>query len=131
MAKIRLSFVTNSSSSSFIIAKHKDCTYEEVLELVNKNKKEVKELIESFGDDMYFNNEDINSEIENENIDAAIELAVEELARELFKYSDGSSFKLDDWSLVSEEFSGEDGEFFPSAMYEFGHMLNSEHLKVG
>lgn len=131
MAKIRLSFVTNSSSSSFIIAKHKDCTYEEVLDLVNKNKKEVKELIESFGDDIYFDNEDINSEIENENIDAAVELAIEELAHELFRYSDGSSFKLDDWSLVSEEFSCEDGEFFPSVMYEFGHMLNSEHLKVG
>ena len=117
MAKIRLSFVTNSSSSSFIIAKHKDCTYEEVLELVKANRKNVKDLLELLEYD------------EDEEMD--IESAIKEIAKELFRYVDGSDFKLDNWTLTSEEFGCEDGELFPTAMYEFGYLLNSEHIKVG
>lgn len=117
MAKIRLGFVTNSSSSSFIIAKHKDCTYEEVLDLVKANRKNVEDLLELLEYE------------EDEEMD--VESAITEIAKELFRYADGSDFKLGDWIAISEEFSCEDGELFPTAMYEFGYQLNSEHIKVG
>lgn len=114
MAKIRLGFVTNSSSSSFIIARHKDCTYEEVLELIKSNKENVKDLLEILEDE-----------------DTSIESAIKEIAKELFRYADMSDFKLGDWTVISEYFGCEDGELFPTAMYEFGYLLNSEHIKVG
>lgn len=129
--KVRSDFVTNSSSSSFIIAKHKDCTREEVLAAVQNARDDVRNMLKSYDTYIHPENKQIKEEMMHGNMEKAVELAIEEIADSLFEFEGDASLELGEWSAHAQEFSGEDGYLFDSAMYDFGGSLGSEHMRIG
>lgn len=110
--KIRTDYVTNSSSSSFIIAVHKDCTIDEVKAMLHHHESKIKNLM----DDL-----DI-SPIEYDS-------AIQEIAEDLLSTYWGD-MALGDWTVTSKYGSNEDGELLGCALYDFGHNMGTEHLKI-
>lgn len=129
--KCRSDFVTNSSSSSFIIAKHKDCTFDEVKNSVSNQREKVQKFLSDYIRYLYPENEDIKNQFLAGNIQEAVDLAIDEIADCLCYFSGDASVDLDEWSVKSKEFSNESSSLFDSAMYNFGCSLASEHMKIG
>lgn len=110
--KVRNDFVTNSSSSSFIIAKNSDCT-------VNEIRNRLKELLDDIKETLKLFNRDSD--------DSSVDEFIDELCVGLFNES--SDLKLGDWTASAVEYSNEDDEF-GAFMYDYGYKLNTDNFKV-
>ena len=111
--KKRTDFVTNSSSSSFVIAKKDACTIDEIREALMQKKQQVIYLLQSF---------DMDTD------DGSIHMFIEEMAYKLYHTPTG--LKLDDW-VVSAETYGNDDDEYGCFMYEYGGSIETENFKVG
>ena len=110
--KIREDFVTNSSSSSFVIAKHKNCTADDIKHAIYQHESKITEIID-----------DYCAQEEYPDLD----IFVEDLTDELMRSAKGLT--LDDWSVGSTMYSNEDGAI-DGFMYNYGHLLSSERFKI-
>lgn len=110
--KVRLGHVTNSSSSSFIIAKNNKCTEEEIRNKLYTLKNEIKETLYDYcvSDDDYNVNEFIN-----------------EMTSIL--YSTPSDLQLGEWIVSAAECCNENDEF-DGFIYMHGNDLSTENFKV-
>lgn len=128
--KLRSDFVTNSSSSSFIIAKHKDCTRDEVEAMLNACRKDILFLLHDYDGEVdcdYMST--IKEYYDNEEFDKAVDLAIECLTSDLMN-TDCGGMTLDNWTVSSEYASNEDAILFAGALYEFGWNMSTDHLRV-
>ena len=106
--KIRTSFVTNSSSSSFIIA-IKNIDKDGIVEELNKKRKEIAETVNWYGD--------------GTNVDEVIQECAENI---ISSVQDG--FKLGDWRVgTATHYS--DGSPASGVLYEHGH-FDTENFKM-
>ena len=130
MAKIRLCHVTNSSSSSFVIARKSDIKESDIVNLIIKKlsdyiKKELKSL--DFYDLRYLDDE-LKVLIIQKDYDKAVKLIAEKLCdRLLDAYYE---MELGDWEVHAEEFGNED-DFYSRLIYDYGDMIVSDDFKVG
>ena len=126
MVKIRLGHVTNSSSSSFIIARKSKCTREEVINLIIE--KLYGDIIEGFQDKWMFKylDDDIKVAVIQKDYDKAVKLVSEDLYDMLTSYSE---MELGDWKVHETEFSNENG-FYDYLIYAHGYKLVSDNFKV-
>lgn len=115
--KVRLGFVTNSSSSSFIIAQNNKCTREEVKDLLSSMKEQISEIIRNYCWD-YRYGDNISEETISE--------FIEEMTDHLY---DEGDLTLGDWTVAAREYSSENDEY-DGFMYAYGHELNTENFKV-
>ena len=113
--KIRKDFVTNSSSSSFVIAKKEHCTYQEVWKKVKELRPELVKFLRSNSDD----------EISEEEIDSHID----DIAHQLFNTP--SDLKLGDWIVSAEEYNGEDGDIDECFLYMYAYKIQTDNFKIG
>ena len=128
--KVRNDFVTNSSSSSFIIARHQDCSYEEVRNSVSNQREKIKNYLDKYIDYIYPDNDEIKTEYISGNKEKAVDLAIEEIAGRLYTFTGDASMNLENWSVNAEEMGDADSIFFNNIMYRFGCSFASEHMKI-
>lgn len=130
MAKIRLSHVTNSSSSSFIIARRNDIRELDVVNLIiDKLSDYIKKEINGMDRyDLDYLDDELKVLIIQKDYDKAVKLIANELCdRLLDTYSE---MDLGDWKVHSEEFGNEDS-FYDNLIYSYGNVLVSDNFKVG
>ena len=122
--RIRTDFVTNSSSSSFVIAKKNSCSIEELRDFFLNHSKLCEELLYKY--DKY---EEYDWIEEDYNRPTTIEEAADVLVDELFNIE--TDLQLDEWSVSSETYSSEDGDPIDSFLYEHAWEINTENFKIG
>lgn len=135
--KIRNSFVTNSSSSSYIVAIKKDIKTDDLLadllKIYKRNKsififyinKYIKELQDTLVE--YLPSESLNIiEKSKSNKEALIDLILPNIVSWL---KDGVNSELDSWRVGVVECSSEDGGI-SSLLYDLGHVINGEYIKL-
>lgn len=130
MAKIRLSHVTNSSSSSFIIARRNDIRESDVINLIiDKLSDYIKKEINGMDRyDLDYLDDELKVLIIQKDYDEAVKLIANELCdRLLDAYSE---MDLGDWKVHAEEFGNEDS-FYDNLIYSYGNVLVFDNFKVG
>lgn len=130
MAKIRLGYVTNSSSSSFIIAKKNNVKESDVTNLIiEKLSDYIERELKNIDDyDFKYLDDELKVLIIQKDYDKAVKLVANELCdRLLDAYSE---MELGDWEVHSDEFSNEDN-FYSRLIYDYGYMLVSDDFKIG
>lgn len=125
--KIRRGFVTNSSSSSYIIAKKKDATLADIKNSLLKVKDNAKSfLIEKH---TWFDFEpDVEELMEKEDYDKATDVFLEYLADYL--YSGFDSGTLGDWTVGSDEFWSDNGDPYENFILDSAWLIGDNNLQI-
>lgn len=130
--RYRTSFVTNSSSSSFVIARKNDIKESDVVNLIiEKLSDDIKIELNGIEYHRYifdYLDDELKVLIIQKDYDKAIKLIANELCNILLDAY--SEMDLGDWKVHSEEFGNEDG-FYDCLIYDYGHKLISDNFKVG
>lgn len=129
--KCRCGHVTNSSSSSFIIAKHESFKEEDIRIALNNMRDDIKWLLENYGKYIYFNDGDIKYLLKQDKIEEAIVLTIDELEDRLYGFASYGSLILDCWECSSQEFSDEDDDLLGLFLMYCRNKFKCDTLKIG
>lgn len=132
MGKIRVGFVTNSSSSSFVIARKNDIKESDVVNLIiDKLSDDIKRELKDIEKDRYifdYLDAELQIAIIRKDYNEAVKLIANKLCDILLDTY--SEMDLGDWKVHSKEFGNEDG-FYDCLIYDYGYKLISDNFKVG
>lgn len=122
--KIRTDYVTNSSSSSYVIAKKNNCTKDDIV----KNMGSLKQMVDDVLEYGYIPDDVLKFELQNPDKDKAEASLKEFIAEEIL--GEDYRMELDDWFIVGGECSDEDGYILETFLYEYGNRIDSEKIKI-
>lgn len=137
--KIRKSFVTNSSSSSYIVARKQNITDNEIVEAVLKMPQSIKEdfknaFIDNFNwmeqDNLEYLEDCNNGFIEayeSKDADTILAFWIKELLNNLNPHY---MSQLDTWLVAVEEGSSEDTDLIRNVLYNGGGLIDTEIFKI-
>ena len=128
--KIRLSHVTNSSSSSFIIARKNNVKESDVTNLIiEKLSDYIERELKNIDDyDFKYLDDELKVLIIQKDYDKAVKLIANEICDKLLDTY--SEIDLGNWKVHAEEFGNEDS-FYDNLIYSYGNVLVSDNFKVG
>ncbi|MFZ2992636.1 MAG: hypothetical protein WA061_02865 [Microgenomates group bacterium] len=131
MSKIKSDFITNSSSSSFVVAIKNGTTLKDVEKYL---KESVEEFVEETPEEyLKYTLEDFDIVVLRDGEDAKKEDMEKPLLKAFAKRLLGMvdySIDIDDWKVTSEEFGNEDGYNFSSFMYYNLRVENNDKIKI-
>lgn len=130
MVKIRLGYVTNSSSSSFIIARKNNVKESDVVNLIiDKLSDYIERELKNIDDyDLKYLDDELKVLIIQKDYDKAVKLIANEICDKLLDTY--SEIDLGNWKVHAEEFGNEDS-FYDNLIYSYGNVLVSDNFKVG
>jgi hypothetical protein len=129
--KIRDGFVSNSSSSSFVVAVRDDCTEEDIKKaLLDKAEGAIYDFIENDFDWVKINYNDIGDLTEKALMDKILDILSVELLDNFHSNVYSNFLQIGEWKVASMYCSSEDGEMLCTFLYQHLGELISEKLKL-
>lgn len=130
--KCRCGHVTNSSSSSFIIAKHESFKRDDIKTALNNMRDDIKRMLKNDGEYIYFeDNDEMQYLLKKNKIEEAVDLTINELEDRLYSFASRGSLVLDYWECNSQEFYDEDGDLLAIFLMHYSNRFNCNTLKIG
>lgn len=136
--KIRNSFVTNSSSSSFLIATrstaNKSDLEKELENIYNQNTDRINSALDLIfewveeEDDFYEDNEKMLYRAFKNKDENFVKAFTDFVLENILKFTNDGC-KLDSWNASVGDCSNEDEEIFSQFLYDAGYLLNSDNIK--
>jgi hypothetical protein len=117
--KIRTGFVSNSSSSSFVIARRFDCTLEDAEYIIKDDQTALKQFL---GEGMDYLVQFLGSE--QDKIDGLVDV----LSRELFSLPKG--MRLGDWDVYAMECTSDDGSPLQAFLYSHWGGFSTDKIRL-
>ncbi len=129
--KIRTGFVSNSSSSSFVLAIKNDIDKDYIVKELLKN---YDKLVKFIYNDLEYCDPNFENEMDEfEYEEDAVDFIADKIAENILSYFNNKYSKpiqLDNWKVTAEEF-GTEGSDNLSSLYFYNHgNLNSDNIKI-
>ena len=125
--KIRRGFVTNSSSSSYIIAKRKDATLTDIKNSLLKVRDNAKTFL--IKEHKWIDLEpDVEELIRKEDYDGAVDAFLEYVADYL--YNSFNAGTLGDWTVGSDEFWSDNGDPYENFIFDSAWLIGDSNLQI-
>lgn len=125
--KIRRGFVTNSSSSSYIIAKKKDATLTDIKNSLLKVRDNAKTFL--IKEHKWIDLEpDVEELIRKEDYDGAVDAFLEYMADYL--YGNFNAGTLGDWTVGSDEFWDDSGNPYENFILDSAWVIGDNNLQI-
>ena len=125
--KIRKGFVTNSSSSSYVIAKKKNATLADIKNALLNVKDQAVDFLKENGKWIDLEPE-VDKALKEEDYSKAADEFLNELADYLHRnFNQGT---LDDWDVGSDEFWDDSGNAYERFILEYAWLIGDNNLQV-
>lgn len=125
--KIRKGFVTNSSSSSYVIAKKKNASLTDIKNSLLKVKDQAIDFLTEVGEWVDLEPK-VEEALKKEDYDRASDKFLEGLADYLYlNFNQGT---LDEWKVGSDEFWDDSGNAYECFILEYAWLIGDNNLQI-